>query len=136
MQKTLELFDAENEARKQLEFSRRSLPRVKIWEVWWYYVGLNIGQEISKTAPYRRPCIILKIMPRSSLVLVVPLSTKLYTQRSESSIEIKNPKKYGLKPSWVLIHHTKSIDKLRLVSKVRWKRLSKHFVNALLKKLL
>lgn len=48
MKKIPALFDAENDARKRVEFAGRKLPEVKAGEIWWYYVGINIGEEISK----------------------------------------------------------------------------------------
>ena len=38
MKKNEEMFDRENEARKEVEFRRRRLPYVKVGQIWWYYV--------------------------------------------------------------------------------------------------
>lgn len=131
MQKTPLLFDQENEVRKKIEFSTRKLPEVKIWQMWWYYVWVNIGQEMSKNNPYQRPCLIFREIPESSLLMVAPLSTKLHKQRKNTSLKIKNPRIYWLKKSWILLHQLQIIDKKRLQNKIEGKIFGKRFIRLL-----
>jgi len=115
MKKTPELYDIENESRKRIEFSARSLPNVKIWQIRWYYVGVNIGQEISRSSPYMRPCIILKIFKESSLIHIVPLSWNEGRLCKECYIPVHKHEMYRLRPSRAMLHQCKTIDKKRLI---------------------
>lgn len=136
MKKTKEMFNNENEARKIVEFNSRKLPFVRPWEIWWYYAWINIWQEISKWKPYQRPCLIIREFDWSSLLLIIPLTTKLHRKLKESCIFLNDFASYNLKPSWLLLHQAKVIDKKRLQNKVHGKIASKWFITYLKKKLL
>ena len=132
MKKTPELYDKENEARKEIEFWSRKLPDVKVWQIWWYYVWVNIWQEISKSEPHQRQCLVFREIKDSSLLLIIPLSTKLHKKRKTTSFEIKNWSKFGLKrTSRLLLHQIQVVDKKRLQNRIWWKSFGKRFIRLL-----
>ena len=137
MKKTPELFDIENEARKGIEFHRnwKPLPIVWVWDIRWYYVWLNIWQEISKWFPYQRPCIAIGKIKNTSLIRIVPLTTKRYPKHKDNLIELEWVKKYDMKQSRLATHHICTIDKKRLIKKQTYERVSKNFCKNLLKKI-
>jgi len=133
MKKNLALFDLENEARKQIEFSIRQLPQVKAWQIWRYYVGINIWQEISKSKPYLRPCIILEVISKTSLIKVLPLTSKSHKKWSQYYLILKSHKKHKLKKSWILLHQAQILDKKRLIKIHSTKILPQWFISQLKK---
>lgn len=62
---------------------RKKTPHVELGEVWWYYVGINVGNEIGKgydankglKGSFKRTAIILKELP-NRLILIAPITTK------------------------------------------------------------
>lgn len=131
MKKTTEIFDNENIARKKIEFNSRLLPEVNVWQVWRYYVWVNIWQEISKNIPYERPCLIFRKIVSSSLLMILPLSTKLHTRWQETSIQVNKPHRFWLKQSWILLHQIQIIDKKRLQNKFEGRTFGKGFIKLL-----
>lgn len=59
MKKTPDLFDTWNDQKKHIEFISSDQKNFRIGEIWWYWEGINIGDEISKDGKFLRPCIIL-----------------------------------------------------------------------------
>lgn len=131
MKKTVAMFDQENNARKQIEFSGRKLPEVKIWQIRRYYVGINIWQEISKSQPFLRPCIILTTISSTSLVKIIPLSSKYHKKRSKYYLLLVSHQKYYLKKSWLLLHQSQIVDKKRLIKIQSKKIIPSSFISQL-----
>lgn len=97
-------------------------------EFWWYFEGVNIGQEISKDGNMKRPCLIVKSIPHSSLVRILPTTTKIQPDKIYQLQLIKR-NEHGLKkPSALLIYHLKCIDKKRLIEKIQGKKASKGLI--------
>lgn len=66
----------------------------------------------------KRPCLIIKSIPHSSLVWIVPTTTKLISEKKHQ-LELYDRLAHGLKkPSALLIYQLKCIDKKRLVEKI------------------
>lgn len=134
MEKTERLFDLANDQLKHIEFMHRSLPEVSVGEFWWYFEWINIWQEVSKDGNMKRPCLILKSIPHSSLIWIVPLTTKLYSWKTHQ-FEVSKRMDHGLKkPSALLIYQLKCIDKKRLVEKIIWKKANKWLLTLIYKK--
>jgi len=121
MKKTPHLFDSSNEKIKDIEFCQWKLPEVQIWDFRWYFEGVNVGQEISKDWNMKRPCMIIKIIPSSSLIWILPTTTKIISKPHQ--FHLSKWKDHGLKKeSSLLIYQQKCIDKKRLFEKISWKR--------------
>ncbi len=68
-------FDAWNEHKKRIE--KRTGPHAKPGEIWWTFLGLNIGHEQNGSGELHiRPCLILRSYPNRTC-LVIPTSTNI-----------------------------------------------------------
>lgn len=115
MKKTPELFDQWNEKKKNIEFSRYNSSDIKIWEFWWYYVGMNIGNEISKDGRFLRVWFVIKNNMWNWLILVSPLTTKNKSYMKNYYISIQWASLYGLKESNIIINQIHCIDRKRFL---------------------
>jgi mRNA-degrading endonuclease toxin of MazEF toxin-antitoxin module len=69
-------FDDWNVFMQEIEFSE-FIPYFQEGEIWWVYLGVNIGHEMGgKGQDFSRPVLILKKYNKSSF-LCIPLSTSL-----------------------------------------------------------
>ena len=81
-------------------------------DIWWCYLGQNIGDEENGKGEYfMRPVIIIRKYNKN-LALVIPTSTKLKDNIFYHKINYKNTD-YS-----ALISHTKTIDVKRLEKKI------------------
>lgn len=119
MKKTADIFDLRNKQIKQIEFANNSHLYVTKWEFWRYRDGINIGAELSKDGNFKRPWLILYSLPKTSLVVIVPCTTKCYDKNYNYLIPLHDPIKYGMKQSWFMLHQIKIIDKKRLTQKIK-----------------
>lgn len=135
MKKTPELFDQSNEEMKLVEFHGWPLPQVSVGEFWWYFEGINIGQEISKDGNMKRPCLIVKSVPHSSLVHILPLTTKIQSDKDFQFVLHKRTNHWLKKASALLVYQYKCIDKKRLMEKIPWKRIKWWLLKMILSKI-
>ncbi len=119
MKKTPELFDARNEHKKRIEFGTKNTIDARVGEFWWYWEGVNVGNEISKDWLFMRTCFVLQNDLWNGLLLVVPLTTKYHAWMDNWYIKIDNFERYWLKESWLVMNQVKLIDKRRLVNKTK-----------------
>lgn len=61
MTKTMGVFDARNNRKKQIETKRKKYKRVKVGEIWICDIGVNIGNELSRFTNdnFQRPVLII-----------------------------------------------------------------------------
>jgi mRNA-degrading endonuclease toxin of MazEF toxin-antitoxin module len=86
-----------------------------------YKVWVNLGTEISKDAPYMRPCIILSQKLWWDLVFVIPLTSKYSGQ--EYARPLIDAHIYGLlEDSRYLLNQVRTISIKRLVFKCNDKK--------------
>ncbi len=78
MKRTANDYDNWNKKKQRLN-SLEECPDIQVGEIWWYYVGVNVGNEIGKgqIGDYKRVCLVLKNNLQNGLILIAPLSTKL-----------------------------------------------------------
>lgn len=126
---TIKLFssyDERNKEKKKIEQSKNK-PQEHIWEIRFFKVWVNIGQEISKWKPFMRPGILLNNIPKSDLVVIAPLTTKIATNKNVLVLDEWH--QYWLhQASAICLNHIKSVSKKRLIYKVigvrkKWKRI-------------
>lgn len=101
----------------------------QVGEIWWYYCGVNIWNEIGKWVKggFRRVCIILKNDLNNGLILVAPLSTKLNEYSKGNTIRLQ----WYDRKAWVLINQITLIDHKRFMERLSFKY-SKKFVKKVL----
>lgn len=92
--------------------SKLSRPSYKQSEVWWCYIGQNVGdEEYGKGETFTRPVLVLKKFNRN-LCLAVPIST--VTKDNKYYISIKYHGNYYS----ALISQVRSIDAKRLKNRI------------------
>lgn len=134
MKKTPELFDISNKWLKQIEFSHWVLPQICVWEFRWYFEWVNLWQEISKDGGMKRPCLIVKSIPHSSLIWIIPTTSKI-KEWKRYQMNLNDRSHHGLKKaSALLIYQLKCIDKKRLVKKIEGKNVTWWFLKYIFSK--
>lgn len=119
MIKTQKLFDERNEIKKNIDFGEKKIRWLDKWQIRWYNCGINIGKEISKHQPFRRPCLIVNPHITYDMAWIIPILWQKPNIDSRYYIEIKNFELYWLsKISYLLLHQYKVISTKRLVSKI------------------
>lgn len=84
-------YDKWNEIKKVTSV-RDKFPLIKIGDVYWCRVGLNIGNEFDgKNENFVRPVLVIKKFTRT-LAFVIPLTTKMHKGDWYFDIEIENRK--------------------------------------------
>ncbi len=115
MKKTSELFNQWNEKKKDIEFTTNDRNDIKVWEFWWYYVGMNIGNEISKDGRFLRVGLVIKNNMWNWLILIAPLTTQNHSYMKKYYIEVQWTYLYGLKKSNIIINQIHPIDRKRFL---------------------
>lgn len=99
---------------EQLEKLNNTKPKsAQRGEVWRYYVGVNVGNEIGKgrQGDYSRTGIILCNSLKNGLLLVAPITTKYSWFTSLNGLQLKN---YEGRDARVLLDQIQLIDRRRL----------------------
>jgi len=115
MKKTPELFDAWNEKKKQIEFSPFDKKDIKVGEFWWYYVGVHVGNEMSKDGKFLRVGLVLKNDAGNGLVLIAPLTTQHKPRMKQYYEPVNLPPKYRIKESNIVLNQINFIDRKRFL---------------------
>jgi mRNA-degrading endonuclease toxin of MazEF toxin-antitoxin module len=115
MQKTPETFNEWNNKAQEIEFLQTNESESRVWQVLWYYEGINIGNEISKDGNMKRPCIILHKQWHTGLVLIAPITSKYHNWMQKYLIPVQNYEKYGLRESWIVMNQIRLISPKRLL---------------------
>lgn len=119
MIKTIILFDERNEVKKKIDFVEKKIQWLDKWQIRRYNCWVNIGKEISKHQPFRRPCLIINPHITYDMAWIIPILGRKPNIDSKYYIEIYDFEVYGLiKPSYLLLHQYKVISTKRLVSKI------------------
>ncbi len=101
-------FDDWNEIKKKIELSKRA--PVKVGEIYWGKLGLNIGvEQDGKDTDYLRPILIIKKFSHQ-IVLGIPLTTQSHKGDWYFDLHIFD------KPSQAILNQAKPIDTKRLLS--------------------
>ena len=96
----------------RLEHTKSNPPSVKEGEIWWVYLGQNLGSEIyGKGEDFTRPVIILKKYSRYTF-LVIPCSTKIKEGSWYSTFVHKNIKMIAV------LFQSRTVDYSRLRNKI------------------
>jgi adenylate kinase family enzyme/mRNA-degrading endonuclease toxin of MazEF toxin-antitoxin module len=83
-------FDNWNGVKQKTDIKNHIPPRVKVGDVWWVSVGINIGHEIDgKSKVYSRPCIVLRKISRK-MFLILPLTTSLNKGKYYLNMNLNN----------------------------------------------
>ena len=134
MQKTIEKFKERFDKKISIEFfDKQNTNSVEVWQFWWYYEGMNIGNEISKDLPFKRVCLVLNNNIWNGLVFVAPITTKSKSWSQKYHVKIENYQKYWLKTPSIIINQIKIIDKKRISHKLSENKISKWFVSSIIK---
>ncbi len=82
----------------------------------------------------KRPCLIIKSIPHSSLIWILPTTTKVSPDK-EHQLQLTKRQDHGLKKeSALLLYQLKSIDKKRLIEKIQGKKCSSGLLTLIQKK--
>ena len=101
-------FDEWNEIKKRTEDSKRA--PVKVGEIYWCKLGLNIGvEQDGKDAEFQRPILVLKKFSHQ-IILGVPLTTQIHKGDWYFDLSIFEY------PSQAILNQAKPIDTKRLLS--------------------
>jgi mRNA-degrading endonuclease toxin of MazEF toxin-antitoxin module len=85
----------------------------KVREIWWCYLGFNIGhEENGKGSKFTRPVLVIKKFGPNN-ILVVPLTTSNIKSKFQIDIGLISNKK-----SKALISQIRTIDSRRLINKI------------------
>lgn len=105
-------FDRWNEKKKWVH-DKTNIPYFKDGEVWWIYLGVNVGIETDgKGEEFVRPVLILKKYNHYSF-LAIPLSTSNTINKYKISIGTINQKQ-----ATINISQMRNIDSRRLTKKI------------------
>lgn len=89
MEGSAKQFDEWNEKKKGLDV-RTHIPRVRIREVWWCHLGLNVGDEQDGTGTsFLRPVLILRVF-NEKVVFVIPATSARKTNRYFYPIQFRD----------------------------------------------
>jgi mRNA interferase MazF len=103
-------------------------------EVWWCFLGANIGDEQDgKGLAFKRPVIIFKKYS-SNLFLAIPLSTKIKDRIFNHIFEFKNIKQCALLSQARIIDAKRLSHKLGKLTANEYKQISEKFKNLLFTK--
>ncbi len=104
-------FDTWNEIKKKIDYSL-SRKTVKLGEIYWCKLGLNIGTEQNgREGNFERPVIVIKKFSNRT-VLVAPLTTQLHEGTWYFDIILFDKKQQ------VLLNQIKPIDTKRLLNSI------------------
>ena len=117
MKKTAEEFRNWIEKKIEIEFLEDQENSIEVGQFWWYYEGMNIGNEISKDKFFKRVWLVLNNNLWNGLVLIAPITTKYHKRMEKYYIHILWYEKYWLKNPRIIINQIKTVDKKRLFSK-------------------
>ncbi len=132
MKKTPVLFDQWNEKKKDIEFNKWDHTDIKVWEFWWYYVGMNIGNEISKDGRFIRVWFVVKNNMWNWLILIAPLTTQNHSYMKKYYIQVQWASGYGLKESNIIINQIHCIDRKRFLCRTGIHKPLVHFAKKVL----
>jgi mRNA-degrading endonuclease toxin of MazEF toxin-antitoxin module len=97
---------------KYIAHFRKKLPYFKTGEIWWCYIGENVGIEINgKSEKHSRPVYVAKKLSGQGAI-VLPLTSQPKTGRPFYPIKIND------RTSYIIFSQVKTISALRLVSKM------------------
>ena len=110
-------FNLWNTEKQKIELRDSRIIQCHKRQIWLCAIGENIGAEISKSNPFVRPVLIVKLF-FGGLVLVVPLTSQYKDFLKEYLLKIDS-KKYGLnKDSYLMLNQFRIISKKRLIRQV------------------
>ncbi len=102
-------FNTWNNLKQKIEYRERKTLNVKIGEIYWCHLGLNIGREQDgKNENFERPVLILKKFSKD-FILIAPLTTKTHDSEWYFKLNIFD------KPIDVVLNQIKPIDTKRLL---------------------
>ncbi len=97
---------------KQKINERKNLPTFKQREVWWCSLGVNIGcEEDGKNELFNRPILVIKKF-NNSLLLAIPLSTKIKNSKYYHPIHLSG------KDGSALLSQIRVLESKRLTHKI------------------
>lgn len=117
MQKTPQLFIEWNQRKTLLE-SQVKKHIVKKRQFWLFYVGVNVGNEESKSAPFVRPGLVVNNYLKWDLLLIAPLTSKYNENLNDLYMKIDGTEYWLDKDSYVIMNQFKVISKKRLIRKL------------------
>lgn len=111
-------FDKWNEEKKRIDKTNREVfayPR----EVWWCYLGVNIGSETAgKNENFERPVLIMKVYNKETM-LVLPITSKFKDDKFHISLKLISPEENRIKKVvFVKLTQSRVISNKRLVRKL------------------
>lgn len=119
MKKTDSNFDLWNKEKKFLEFFKKKIKLVKIWEIWIAKVWINLWSEISKDWDYSRPILVISNFLWWDLVWIIPFTTKYNDKYKKYLLEFEDFEKFWLKEkSYLVLNQFKTISIKRLERKL------------------
>lgn len=105
------VFDTWNKIKKRLHYSREPLfcnPR----EIWWCYLGMNIGTEQNgKHDIFERPILVVQVFSKETC-RIIPLTSSIKNDRHHLSIAYNN------EAGSLILSQTRSISTKRLSRKM------------------
>lgn len=104
-------FDSWNEKKKKLDTLDKHI-LFKEGDIWWCYVGLNVGDEsCGKGETFRRPVLVIKKLSRR-LFIGLPLSTQRKHGNWFDSLVVGNKRQY------ILLYQVRVLSSNRLRSRI------------------
>lgn len=102
-------FDKWNVVKRKTDLTEKR-PPVRVGEIYWCKIGLNIGvEQDGKDEAFQRPVLVIKKFS-NEIILITPLTSKEHAGDWYSEINFENKK------SWCVLNQTKPIDTKRLLS--------------------
>jgi mRNA-degrading endonuclease toxin of MazEF toxin-antitoxin module len=128
MQKTPELYDAWNTAKKSIEITEVSKITL-IGEIWFAKIWINIGHESSKDGDFERPVIIASSHLGGDLICVFPCSSVPHASLKEYELPVQNARRYGFsRDTYILLNQIQTISTKRLTRKLNQKRVKGTYI--------
>ena len=90
---------------------------VKKRDVWFIYIGDNIGNEQSGGKGFIRPVVVMKIFPNGTF-FGVPLTTKRKEDKYSCEFNFKNKKQWAIVSQFRLFDSKRAKDKVGRISRI------------------
>lgn len=110
-------FDGWHPIKKNIECNRRA-PTIKLREIWWCSIGINIGiEQDGKNRLFERPVLVIRKF-NSRHFLGVPLTTQIKNYPFRHKIYYRNRSEDKVREAQALLSQTRSYDATRLTRRI------------------
>lgn len=110
-------FDGWHPIKKKIESNRRA-PTIKLREIWWCSIGINIGvEQDGKNRLFERPVLVFRKF-NSRHFRGMPLTTQIKNYPFRCKIYYRNRSEGHVREAQALLSQTRAYDAIRLTRRI------------------